>query len=273
MSITLLKFKLAVGTAGFVAAMTSGLTLAAPSVAQETAPLVETSSMEEVLLMPMAGTIPPEEVAPLDAAQMEEAEEAAPMEEVEPYGEDMPGAEGMGSEDMDASEGMGSEEGMSEEEMSEEGTVTVKVNLTDAEGTGEEVGTVTLENNAYGLLLTPDLTGLMPGIHGVHFHQNAACGPAEKEGEIVPGLAAGGHFDPAETGVHEGPYGEGHLGDLPSLYVDAQGIAITPVLAPRLTVEEVAGRALMIHMNGDNFSDIPEALGGGGARFACGVVE
>ncbi|MGI9335880.1 MAG: superoxide dismutase family protein, partial [Gammaproteobacteria bacterium] len=29
---------------------------------------------------------------------------------------------------------------------------------------------------------------------------------------------------------------------------------------------------LMIHAGGDNFSDQPKALGGGGARAACGVV-
>ena len=33
------------------------------------------------------------------------------------------------------------------------------------------------------------------------------------------------------------------------------------------------GRALMIHANGDNYSDIPKKLGGGGARVACGVVQ
>ena len=27
--------------------------------------------------------------------------------------------------------------------------------------------------------------------------------------------AAGGQFDPLNTGDHEGPYGDGHLGDLP----------------------------------------------------------
>jgi Cu-Zn family superoxide dismutase len=29
----------------------------------------------------------------------------------------------------------------------------------------------------------------------------------------------------------------------------------------------------MIHAGGDNYSDEPEPLGGGGARIACGVVE
>ncbi|MGB3297758.1 MAG: superoxide dismutase [Cu-Zn] SodC [Phormidesmis sp.] len=152
-------------------------------------------------------------------------------------------------------------------------SVTVPINLTNEIGVGEAVGTVTLADTQYGLLLTPNLMDLPPGIHGFHIHQNAACGPSEKDGKVVPGLAAGGHYDPAETGSHEGPYAEGHLGDLPPLYVDMEGNASTPVLAPRLTMAEATDHALMVHMDGDNFSDVPAALGGGGARLACGVVE
>jgi len=29
----------------------------------------------------------------------------------------------------------------------------------------------------------------------------------------------------------------------------------------------------MVHVGGDNHSDHPEKLGGGGARMACGVVK
>ncbi|MEA2738922.1 MAG: superoxide dismutase, Cu-Zn family, partial [Acetobacteraceae bacterium] len=31
--------------------------------------------------------------------------------------------------------------------------------------------------------------------------------------------------------------------------------------------------ALVIHANGDNYSDAPAALGGGGGRSACGEIE
>jgi Cu/Zn superoxide dismutase len=36
-------------------------------------------------------------------------------------------------------------------------------------------------------------------------------------------MAAGGHYDPANTGKHLGPHGEGHKDDLPALSVDASG--------------------------------------------------
>lgn len=148
----------------------------------------------------------------------------------------------------------------------------VPLYLTDARGMGTAVGMVTLETTEYGLLLTPDLTSLTPGLHGFHIHATPACGPAAKDGRMVPGLAAGGHFDPAATGHHDGPYGAGHLGDLPPLYVNQDGHATLPILAPRLTMADVTQRSLMIHANGDNFADTPAPLGGGGARLACGVI-
>lgn len=94
-----------------------------------------------------------------------------------------------------------------------------------------------------------------------------------KDGKAVPALAAGGHYDPANTGKHEGPYGNGHLGDLPALAVATDGMATLPVLAPRLKVADIKGRSLMIHAGGDNYADTPAPLGGGGARAACGVVK
>ena len=150
--------------------------------------------------------------------------------------------------------------------------VTVDVSLTSNRGLGPAVGTVTLENTRYGLVITPNLTNLTPGMHGFHIHTNPACGIGFKQGEPVAGLAAGGHFDPFETGVHEGPYGSGHLGDLPPLFVAEDGTATTPVLAPRLETSFLHNRSLMVHMHGDNFSDDPAPLGGGGPRLACGVI-
>jgi len=94
-----------------------------------------------------------------------------------------------------------------------------------------------------------------------------------KDNKPMVGMAAGGHYDPAGTGKHEGPYGEGHLGDLPALYVGTDGKATLPILAPRLKTVNLKGRSLMIHAGGDNYSDVPAALGGGGARMACGVVK
>lgn len=151
--------------------------------------------------------------------------------------------------------------------------IIVKLHFTDAEGIGDEIGTVKLEDTEYGLLITPQLEGLTPGVHGFHVHENPDCGPGIKDGKVVPGLNAGGHFDPFNTGRHEGPYGNGHLGDLPPLWVNDEGMVTLQTLAPRLKTEYLSGRSLMIHQGGDNFSDDPKALGGGGARVACGIIK
>lgn len=151
--------------------------------------------------------------------------------------------------------------------------LVIRMNMVGASGPGDEIGIITARTTPYGVLFTPKLIGLAPGIHGFHVHQNPDCGPKEKDGKREAALAAGGHYDPANTGKHEGPYGTGHLGDLPALYVDAAGTADYPVLAPRLKLSDLKGRALMIHGGGDNHADQPAALGGGGARMACGIIR
>jgi superoxide dismutase, Cu-Zn family len=155
----------------------------------------------------------------------------------------------------------------------EAASVSIPMNMITSEGIGGPIGVVRAEDTPEGLVLTPDLTGLPPGERGFHVHENPSCEPGMRDGEKVAGLAAGGHLDPADTGEHLGPHGDGHLGDLPVLKVAVDGTAKSPVTAPRLRVEDIVGHSLMIHAGGDNYSDEPEPLGGGGARVACGVIR
>jgi Cu-Zn family superoxide dismutase len=145
--------------------------------------------------------------------------------------------------------------------------ISVPMYVTAEKGVGKLVGTVQISQTKYGLLFTPDLRGLTPGIHGFHIHENPSCDNN--------GAAAGGHLDPEKTGKHLGPYNDkGHLGDLPALYVNSDGTASTPVLVPRiLDLAKVKQRSLMIHGGGDNYSDEPAKLGGGGMRMVCGVIK
>ncbi len=131
--------------------------------------------------------------------------------------------------------------------------------------TGKSVGYVLAKNTRFGLLIEPHLHDLPPGIHGFHVHAFPSCKDH--------GMAAHGHLDPANTGKHLGPYDvKGHLGDLPVLVVNKDGKSIRAILAPKLSLKAIENHALMIHAGGDNYSDYPEKLGGGGARIACGVV-
>lgn len=182
---------------------------------------------------------------------------------------------------------------------------SIPVNAISANGVGMALGTILAKDTPQGLLLTPDLKQVgQPGPHGFHLHERGDCGPGPgADGRLAAGMAAGGHYDPEKTGRHHGPYGMnsqmmdghmmgdhrmgdhrrgmtprrgamgGHRGDLPPLVVNDDGTATLPVLAPQLKVSDLAGKALMIHAGGDNYSDQPAPLGGGGARIACGVIR
>jgi len=141
-------------------------------------------------------------------------------------------------------------------------------------GPGEAIGTVTIADSPAGALVKPDLKGLPPGPHGFHVHEHGSCQPTTANNQPVPAGAASGHFDPQSTSKHTGPHGEGHLGDLPVLQVAADGSATASLTAPRITdVASLRGKAVVIHQGGDNYSDQPAPLGGGGARIACGALE
>jgi Cu-Zn family superoxide dismutase len=151
--------------------------------------------------------------------------------------------------------------------------ISVPMNLVNEQGAGQAIGSIKVSESPQGLVFTPSLEGLPAGEHGFHVHENPSCAAKEKDGTMTPALSAGGHYDPQSTKKHAGPRGSGHLGDLPVLTVGADGKASDSVLAPRLKMDDVKGRALIIHAGGDNYSDDPEPLGGGKARIACGVIK
>src|SRR4051794_19999480 len=91
-------------------------------------------------------------------------------------------------------------------------------------GTGAEIGTVTVTGGGGGAVSATDLHDLPPGDHGFHVHERGDCGPGPNDqGLVVAGGAAGGHRDPEGTKRHLGPERHGHLGDLPVLTVGADG--------------------------------------------------
>lgn len=151
--------------------------------------------------------------------------------------------------------------------------ITVLMHTVSVSGDTQSLGEIVIKNSAHGVVFTPALSGLTPGLHGFHVHENASCETAnDEDSKQVAALAAGGHYDPQGSHQHGSPTSEGHLGDLPALSVDDRGHANTPVNATRLDMADLDMRALIIHVGGDNYSDKPAPLGGGGARFACGII-
>jgi Cu-Zn family superoxide dismutase len=147
------------------------------------------------------------------------------------------------------------------------------MNLITPDGVGKSIGTIIVKESKDGVTIEPKLKDLPPGEHGFHIHENGSCEPADKDGKKTAGQSAGGHFDPDATKAHKGPGGGGHKGDLPKLVVSDKGEAKEKLEVKGLKLSDLQGKALMIHAGGDNYSDAPKPLGGGGERIACGVVK
>ena len=152
-------------------------------------------------------------------------------------------------------------------------TIKTTVHLVSPEGIGNSIGTIQFSDSAKGLIIMTNLKTLPAGPHGFHIHQNPSCEPDIKDGVAGAALKAGGHYDPQQTNQHHSPTGQGHLGDLPLLEVKEDQTSSQTLIAPRLTLADIRNRAVMIHAGGDNYSDNPQPLGGGGARIACGVIQ
>jgi Cu-Zn family superoxide dismutase len=138
-------------------------------------------------------------------------------------------------------------------------------------GLGLFIGKITVKNTMIkiggreepALLLEPNLIGLSQGPHAFHIHEYPDCGPKEKDGVMIPGLAAGAHLFAIHTEGSEAVTYASHLGNLPHLMVSADGSATEAVIAPRLALADLIKRSIIVHANQDDNS----------ARYACGVFK
>lgn len=130
------------------------------------------------------------------------------------------------------------------------------------------MGKVTFTPLDHGVRVAGEVRGFAPGTeHGFHIHEKGDCGDN--------GNASGGHFNPS-GGTHGKFAAPGsHAGELPSLVADANGVArfSVDVHAISLTdgaVNNVIGRALVVHRDRDDFTTQP--AGNSGPRIACAVI-
>ncbi len=103
--------------------------------------------------------------------------------------------------------------------------------------------------------------------------RSRAATPLKRRARRPRGRRPGAHYDPDATKAHKGPEGGGHKGDLPKLVVSDKGEAKEKLEVKGVKLADFQGHALMIHAGGDNYSDAPKPLGGGGERIACGVAK
>jgi Cu-Zn family superoxide dismutase len=120
-----------------------------------------------------------------------------------------------------------------------------------------------------GLGIAVRVTGLAPGVHGIHIHEFGDCTAPD-------GSSAGEHFAP-ERDPHGAPAArpaEHHLGDLGNITADAGGTAVLDVDDDELELtgdRGVVGRALIVHAGEDDLTTQPS--GDSGDPVACGVIR
>lgn len=145
---------------------------------------------------------------------------------------------------------------------------TAKAALVKADGS--VAGEATFVEASGGVRLKVDVTGLSAGPHGIHLHAVGTC--------TAPDFAsAGGHWNP--TGHVHGTLATGgaHLGDLPNIVVDANGVGHLDTLlkgasfkSGALALFDADGTALVVHAGPDDYRTDP--AGNSGGRQVCGVV-
>jgi Cu-Zn family superoxide dismutase len=133
---------------------------------------------------------------------------------------------------------------------------------------GKAIGQVTLTEAPKGVVMRVETKGLAPGWHGLHFHEKADCSKADF-------TSAGGHTHGAGDRVHGllNPAAN-ETGDLPNLYVGADGTGATEVFSTFLKLSDLKdadGSAVVIHASPDDFMTQP--IGGAGARVACAEIR
>ncbi len=170
---------------------------------------------------------------------------------------------------------------------------SARTTLATADGT--EIGTVVFKTNNNHTEVRVRLTGA-PGIdafHGFHIHANDVVSDTNGEGCVADPAAdpktwfvsADGHYNPT------GEAHARHVGDMPVVYVNADGSVETRFQIDKINPSELNGKVVILHAAADNFNNIPlgasatqytansaEATaataktGNAGDRLACGVI-
>lgn len=131
-------------------------------------------------------------------------------------------------------------------------------------------GSVTLTPMGKGLHLTGEIGGLPAnGTHAFHIHEKGDCSAADAS-------SAGPHFNPFNTAHGRAGSGAHHAGDMNNLTANAEGVAKVDAHIEGVTlgggaINDVAGRALIVHAAPDDYASQP--AGNAGARVACGLIK
>src|SRR5699024_5848948 len=124
----------------------------------------------------------------------------------------------------------------------------VPMEVLDVEEGNRDAGNVHIMMTEYGALFVAALNDVEPGVYGFHVHETGSFDAKEVEGKLTAGMAAGGHWAPANTAPHPGSSpSAGHSRALPALAIHAAGTSYA-VLGPWLRcLPELPRQAPMSH--------------------------
>lgn len=179
-------------------------------------------------------------------------------------------AAGCATADDDAGDGLADTTAVADP-MATPAAAPVRAELTSLSDSGV-AGEVTFTPDAAGLRVAVRLSGLTPGEHGFHVHENGSCAEGE---DGTPGGGAGGHYAPIDSphGGPTDPMGRRHAGDFGNLLAGPDGTVDTTFTdtVARLDGERsIAGKAVVVHAGADDLESQPS--GESGDRVACGVI-
>lgn len=150
---------------------------------------------------------------------------------------------------------------------------------------GTKVGSVSVSKGEHGMTVQVTATDMPPGFHASHLHAIGKCEPKSPDpadpAKVGDFLSAAGHLAGSGT-AHPT-----HAGDLPMLYVAADGTGALSATTDRLPEEllaQSAGVSMVVHAGADNYGNIPtryasagpdaetKKAGDAGGRVACAVL-
>ena len=140
-------------------------------------------------------------------------------------------------------------------------------------GQNKKIGTVAFVETPNGMLIQARIdagSGLQPGMHGFHIHENGACDLADFQ-------SAGDHFNPANHQHGLLTPGGAHAGDLPNIWIAGDGSAQADILTDGVkfggganSLDKPGGTSVLVHTEPDDYATNPS--GKSGDRVACGVI-
>ncbi|HCT85314.1 MAG TPA: superoxide dismutase family protein [Candidatus Margulisbacteria bacterium] len=126
-------------------------------------------------------------------------------------------------------------------------------------------GLLSFRQTDNGVRISGTITGLTPGVHGIHIHEYGTCN--------ADASAAGGHFNPNKS-QHGSPTSKSrHAGDLGNITANQKGVASVNIIGKHISLggnNNVIGRAIVIHERADDY--ITQPSGNSGKPIGCGTI-